>query len=209
MNNKIIVPFIGICILSIISCKSNTNKSTDTTSNNDKTSVLDKMENISKMAEVAEAATARMEELKKMPPVGNDALKLFFKEKAAGIKRSTFSVQNTIGYSVGEATYKKNDSVEYKISIYDCVGEMGASFYSLMAMSKLNMEKEDENGYEKTIDFMGTKALKNYKNEGEQCSLSFISAERFWVQIEGTHTNFENLQVFIDDLELAKLTSLK
>ncbi len=209
MNNKIIVPFIGICIVAIISCKSNTNKSTDTTSNNDKTSVLDKVENISKMGKIAEEATARMEELKKIPPVSNDALKSFFKEESSGIKRSSFSVQNSMGYSIGEATYKKNDSVEYKITIYDCAGEMGSGFYSLMAMTKLNMETEDENGYEKTIDFMGTKALKSYKNYDQQCSLSFVSAERFWVQLNGTHTNFDDLQVFIDDMELPKLTRIK
>jgi hypothetical protein len=208
MNSKIAFSFIIICLLAM-SCKNSGNKSEEKNTINDKTSVLEKVENISKMGKIAEEATARMEELKKIAPVSNDALKSFFKEEVAGIKRSSFSVQNSMGYSIGEATYKKNDSVEYKITIYDCAGEMGASFYSLMAMTKLNMETEDENGYEKTIDFMGTKALKSYKNYDQQCSFSFVSAERFWVQINGTHTNFENLQVFVDDIELTKLASIK
>jgi hypothetical protein len=208
MNSKIAFSSIIICLLAM-SCKNSGNKSEEKNTSNDKTSVLEKVENISKMGKIAEEATARMEELKKIPPVSNDALKSFFKEEVAGIKRSSFSVQNSMGYSIGEATYKKNDSVEYKITIYDCAGEMGASFYSLMAMTKLNMETEDENGYEKTIDFMGTKALKSYKNYDQQCSFSFVSAERFWVQINGTHTNFENLQVFADDIELMKLASIK
>jgi hypothetical protein len=209
MNNKIAFLFIGICFLTIMSCKSNAKKSDDNPIKSDKTSVFEKVENINKMAEMAETSTARMEELKKMPPVSNDALKLFFKEEVNGIKRNSFSVQNTIGYTMGQATYKKNDSVEYKIAINDCAGEMGASFYSLMIMTKLKIETEDENGYEKTIDFMGTKALKSYKNYNDQYSLSFISAERFWIQIDGTHTNFENLQAFVDDIELTKLASIK
>lgn len=209
MNSKIAFSIMGTCFIAIMSCKSGANKNTDNATNNDKTSVLDKMENISKMGEIAEASTARMEELKKIPPVSNEALKLFFKEEVAGIKRSSFSVQNSMGYAVGEATYKKNDSVEYKISIYDCAGEMGSGFYSLMAMTKLNIETEDENGYEKTIDFMGTKALKSYKNYNEHYSLSFIAAERFWVQADGDHTNFENLQAFIIDIELTKLNGIK
>jgi hypothetical protein len=208
MNSKIAFSFIIIYLLAM-SCKNSGNKSEEKNTRNDKTSVLEKVENISKMGKIAEEATARMEELKKIPPVSNDALKSFFKEEVAGIKRSSFSVQNSMGYSIGEATYKKNDSVEYKITIYDCAGEMGASFYSLMAMTKLNMETEDENGYEKTIDFMGTKALKSYKNYDQQCSFSFVSAERFWVQINGTHTSFENLQVFVDGIELMKLASIK
>jgi hypothetical protein len=209
MNSKISFSIIGICVLAIMSCNNGANKNTDSATNNDKTSILDKVENISKMGEIAEASTARMEELKKIPPVSNDALKLFFKEEVAGIKRSSFSVQNSMGYAVGEATYKKNDSAAYKISIYDCAGEMGSGFYSLMAMTKLNIETEDENGYEKTIDFMGTKALKSYKNYNEHYSLSFIAAERFWVQADGDHTSFENLQAFINDIELTKLAGIK
>jgi uncharacterized protein YabN with tetrapyrrole methylase and pyrophosphatase domain len=209
MHSKLLSSIIGICFLSIMSCNNRANKNTDSATNNDKTSVLDKVENISKMGQIAEASTARMEELKKLLPVSNEALKLFLKEEVAGIKRSAFSVQNTLGYTIGEATYKKNDSTEYKIMIYDCAGEMGSGFYSLMAMTKLNIETEDENGYEKTIDFMGAKALKSYKNYNEHYSLAFIAAERFWVQAEGDHTSFENLQAFINDIELTKLNGIK
>jgi hypothetical protein len=209
MNSKITFSIMGTCFLVIMSCKNGANKNADSTAGNNKTTVLDKMENISKMGEIAKASTVRMEELKKIPPVSNEALKSFFKEEVAGIKRTAFSVQNTLGYAIGEATYKKNDSTEYKIIIYDCAGEMGSSFYSLMAMTKLNIETEDANGYEKTIDFMGTRALKIYKNYNEHYSLSFIAAERFWVQTDGDHTNFENLQEFINDIELTKLAGIK
>jgi hypothetical protein len=209
MNSKIIFPFIGICLLAILSCKSSTKKGTDNTIDNDKTSVLDKVENISKMGEIAEESNKRTEELKKMQTVSNDALKSFFKEEIAGIKRSSFSVQNSMGYAIGQASYKKNDSIEYKIIINDCAGEMGSGFYTLMAMTKLNIETEDENGYTKTIDFMGDKAVKSYKNYDQQCSISFIAAARFWVQIDGTHTNFEDLQAFIDNAEITKLSDIK
>lgn len=209
MNTKSISVLICFCILAIVSCKNGNSEKSGNTSSNDKTSVFQKVENINKLSEIADESNKRIEELKKIPAVSNDALKSFFKEEIVGIKRSSFSVQNSMGYAVGQATYKKNDTAEYRISIYDCAGEMGSGFYSMMAMTRLNIETEDENGYEKTIDFMGSKALKSYKKYNEHFSLSFISAERFWVQAEGDHTSFQDLEVFINSIDIAKLKNIK
>jgi hypothetical protein len=209
MTKKLIFPCIAICFLTFTSCKSKSNDSVNSVTNDDKTSLLDKVDNLSKMAEISEKSTVRIEELKKMTPISNEDLKSFFKEEAAGMKRNNFSVQNAMGYSVGEANYKKNDSVEYKIMINDCSGEMGSGLYSLMMMTKLNIETENENGYEKTIDFMGKKALKSYQNTDQKCSLSYVEGERFWIQVEGYHTTFEDLEAFIKTFELNKLESFK
>jgi hypothetical protein len=209
MIHKILFPVIIISFLSFSACKSKTKDSSNTNTKTENTSVVEAVENINKFAEAAEASKVRIEELKKLPPISNEVLKSFFKEEANEIKRSSFSVQSNQGYSIGEATYKKNDSTEYKVSIYDCVGEMGSGFYSLISLSKLNMETEDENGYEKTIDFMDTKAMKSYKKYNEQYQLSYFAANRFWVQMEGTHITYEDLQNFIADLDLSKLSSLK
>jgi hypothetical protein len=205
---KIFLAF-NIAVILFASCKSASNKAGDIGSNADKTSVLDKVENINKISEIVDQSKVRGEELKKIPPISNDVLKSFFKEEVAGAKRSSFSVQNTSGFSVGQASYKENDSVTNSITIYDCAGEEGAGFYSMMLMTKLNIETEDNNGFSKTVDFMGSKALKTYKNYDSECSFSFVSADRFWLQINGTHTSFEKLQTFIDAIELSKLTNLK
>jgi hypothetical protein len=209
MNTKSMCVIIGFCIWAIVSCKNGNSENSGNTSSNDKTTVFEKVENMNKISEIAEESNKRVEELKKIQPVSNDALKSFFKEEVLGTKRSSFSVQNSMGYSVGQATYKKNDSVEYRVSVYDCAGEMGSGFYTMMAMTRLNIETEDENGYEKTIDFMGSKALKSYKKYNDQFTLSFISAERFWVQVEGDHTSYEDLQAFINSIEISKLKDIK
>jgi hypothetical protein len=199
----------GMFVFLFTSCKSGSNKAGETTTNNDKTSILDKVENLNKISEIVNQSKVRGEELKKLPPLSNEALKSFFKEEVAGVKRSSFSVQNTSGFSVGQAEYKENDSVTNRITIYDCAGEEGSGFYGMMMMTKLNMETEDNNGFSKTVNFMGSKALKEYKNYNSECSFSFVSADRFWVQINGTHTSFEKLQVFIDGIELNTLATLK
>ncbi len=87
------------------SSKKGTNDSTKESNNN---SLADNIENFSKLQEVTDDYTKRAEELKKLTPVSSDGLKSIFKESVLAIKRTDFSVQNVVGYAMGEANYKIN-----------------------------------------------------------------------------------------------------
>ena len=87
-----------------------------------------------------------------------------------GMKRSRFSVNSMMGFATGEAEYKKDDTTKYKVMMYDCAGDAGASFYGMRFLTGWNIEKEDDNGYEKTVSFMGTKALEKYSKNSRKFS---------------------------------------
>ena len=144
-----------------------------------------------------------------MQPITNDALKAYFKEEVLGIKRTSFNIASAAGYASGEANYEKDDTTNFKITINDCAGEGGSALYSLSALSEMKIETENENGYEKTIDFMGTKALKSFQKNQSKYQVGFMMAKRFYVNAEGTNMSFENLEAFIKATGIEGLSNEK
>jgi len=146
----------------------------------------------------------RVEELKKVQPLSNEEMKAMFPEQVMGMKRSSFSVNNTLGYASGEATYKKDDTTTYKITVFDCAGEAGAGFYGMKILAGYNLEREDDNGYEKTVTFKGQKAFESFRKYNNEYSLNFLDNERFWVAFEGRNTGLDNLKEFANNFNFKK-----
>ena len=196
--------------IAIASCSGNSSKEESVKDESSKESTekesTSASENISSSADETQK---RIEELKKMPLITNDQMKSLFPEEVMGMKRSQFSVNSMTGFATGEAQYKKDDTTRYRVMMYDCAGEAGAGFYGMRFLTGWNIEREDDNGYEKTVSFMGTKALEKYQKNQEQYSLNFVTADRFWITLEGENTGLDNLKSFAQALNLEKLKDLK
>jgi hypothetical protein len=164
---------------------------------------------LSELAKAAESMGDKTEELKKLTPLSTDALKSFLPETLLGIKRSRFNVANNMGFAVGEATYKKDDTTDLKVMIYDCAGEAGAAFYGMNFFMRMNMQQESEDGYTKTTEFMGSKAVESYKKYNNQYQLTFLSGERFLISVEGDNTGLDAVKDAAKSLDYDKLKSLK
>lgn len=156
----------------------------------------------------ADQGQKRLDELRKLPPITNEELKSFFPAEVNGMKRSSFNVANTLGYAVGNAEYKKDDTTRYSVGIYDCAGEAGAAFYGMSYLARMNMEREDDNGYEKTVTYKGASALESFDKYNHTHKLHFVAGDRFWVMVEGNE-GLDNLKSFADALGLDKLKGAK
>ena len=189
----------------IISCNNAEKKDAAATETTESSSTTISSDNI---AAAADDAQKRIEELRKLPPISNETLKSFFPEEVMGMKRSSFSVNSAMGYAMGTAEYRKDDNVDYSVGIYDCVGDAGSAFYSLSYLSRMNMEQEDDNGYQKTVSYKGTKAFESYQKSNNQHTLSFVAGDRFWVTLEGNE-GLDKLKAFADALDLDKLKGAK
>ena len=157
----------------------------------------------------ADETQKRIEELKKVPLITNDQLKSFFPQEVMGMRRSQFNISSVTGFATGTAEYKKDDTTEYQVMIYDCAGESGSAFYGMRYLTGWNVEREDDNGYEKTVSFQGGKALESYNKNGNKHTLNFVTADRFWITLEGRNTGLDNLKSFAEALNLEKLKDLK
>lgn len=201
MKKYALIPALLICICTFNSCGNSGDKDKTNVSLSD---VKDAVDAVS-----SDDSQKRIEELKKLTPVSNDVLKAFFPEEVMGMKRSSFNVTNVTGYAIGTAEYKKDDTTNATVAIYDCAGDAGSAFYGMTYLTKLSIESEDENGYSKTVDFMGTKAIETYSKSNHQYTLNFLTGERFFVTLEGENTELDNIKSFANGLNLDKLKDLK
>ena len=160
------------------------------------------MNSLKKMQEGTDEMTKKTEELKKLTPLTLDQLKALLPETLAGIKRTNFNANSAAGYATVEGEYRKDDSTNLKVMIYDCAGEAGASFYTLTYWSAMNFQQESEKEYTKTIDFKGGKAIENYKKDQKESSLTYVANDRLLVAITGDNMEPSALKEAAQSLDL-------
>jgi hypothetical protein len=149
---------------------------------------------------------AKIEELKKLKPISNESLKAILPEELNGLKRTSYNVVN-MGFAMGQAEYKVGDDGEIKVIVYDCVGEAGSAFYGMNYFSRLNMEQEDENGYTKSVDFEGAKAIEHFDKSSQNYTLTYVTADRFLVSLEGRNASYDQLKSLARALDFSKAKS--
>lgn len=157
---------------------------------------------LSKMEQSADEMNKKIEELKKLTPLTIAQIKDMLPEELLGIKRTNFNSTAAMGFATGDAEYKKDDTTTIHLSIWDCAGEAGSGFYAMNYWTKMSMESENENGYTKTVDFMGGKAMEDYKKYNDAYTLTFTSNDRLMVTIAGQHIPLSSLQDIAKSLNL-------
>jgi len=153
----------------------------------------------------AEDMTQKMEDLKKLTPLTLDQLKALLPEEISGIKRSSFNANSTMGFSVAEAEYQKDEDADIKLVIYDCAGEAGAGIFGLSYWTKMNMQSESSDGYVKSVDFNGTKAVETYQKGNNETALTYVVNDRLMVVITGRNVDKDAIRQVAQDLNLKTL----
>jgi hypothetical protein len=200
MKHFILPCLVAACLL--IACNSNKSKDSTTTEETGKEKTSTETTSDNKSTSAADEMQKRMEELKKLPALSTEQIKAMLPEVLAGMKRSSFSANSMAGYGVGEASYKSDDGEKsMRLSVYDCVGDAGAGFYSLMYWG-WNMERQDDNGYEKTTTFNGGKAIEKYEKGSERYTLTFPASNRLLVSVEGEKIGLDALKQAAGSLNL-------
>ncbi|MBS1653806.1 MAG: hypothetical protein JSU05_03095 [Bacteroidetes bacterium] len=150
--------------------------------------------NVNNMAQAADAMKAKAEELQKLTPLSLDQLKALIPATLMGAEKKSFSANSMMGVSTAEARYEINDTSSIKLNIFDCAGNAGAGIYNMQFLAMMNFQQEDENGYTKTIDFMGGKAVEKASNHNENTELHYLSGDRFLVTLEGNNVSVDALK---------------
>ena len=174
-------------------------KGTTFTSDDGKTTVS---VDVSKAEDAANEMNAKIEELKKLPPLTVEQIKTMLPDVLLGMKRSNFNATTAMGFATGDATYTKDDTTNIHLTVWDCAGEAGSSFYALNYWTKMSMESQNDDGYTKTVDFMGGKAVEDYKKYNEAYTLTFTSNDRLMVTIAGMNVPLSTLQDAAKSLNL-------
>lgn len=158
--------------------------------------------NTEEASTVANEMEKKVEELKKLPPLTVDQIKTMLPEELQGMKRTSFNANSMMGFASGEATYKKDDTTEIRLTIFDCAGEAGSGMYALNYWTKMTMESQNESGYTKTIDLMGVKAVEDYKKYNNSYTLTYAANDRLLVTLHGQNVPLDQLKDAAKSLNL-------
>lgn len=176
----------------------NNNKPGVVTSEDGKTKV-----EITPATAVMEDIQKKTEALRGLTPLTTDQMKALLPEELMGMKRSSFNATSPMGYSMANATYKKEDGDQrIQLTIIDCAGDAGAGFYSINYAARMNSVSENEYGYTKTTEFNGGKAVESYKKNSEEYQLLYIANDRLLVTVEGEKIGLDAVKDVAKNLNL-------
>ncbi|GAB2614587.1 hypothetical protein GCM10027035_08880 [Emticicia sediminis] len=164
------------------------------------------MELVDKIKE--EAENMSNEEPKEV--VDAKLLKELLPEEAAGLARKSAESEKVgaMGFMVSKAEAKyKNDDSSIEVNIIDVAGT--GALMGMAAWSMMDMDKETENGYEKTTTYKGNKAYEKYNSKNNDGEMAVIVAKRFVVSVKGRNVAIDKIKDTLDDIDLGKLEDLK
>lgn len=116
------------------------------------------------------------------------------------------------GFSVAtaRAVYKSADRKgQVSIKILDIGGTTGPLAMMTFGWGVVEIDKEDENGYEKTTLIKGNKALEKYNRRFQKGEVKLLAGGRFLVEVDGRGVPMKTIKSALDDINLAKLAALK
>jgi len=137
-------------------------------------------------------------------------LKELLPEEAAGLARKSAESEKvgSMGFMVSKAEAKyKNDDSSIEINIIDVAGT--GALMGMAAWSMMDMDKETENGYEKTTTYKGNKAYEKYNSKNNDGEMAVIVAKRFVVSVKGRNIEMDKIKDTLDDIDFGKLEDLK
>ena len=112
--------------------------------------------------------------------------------------------------SKAEANYNNDDySQSIDVEITDLAGATGYAGLAAWGWAMVDIDKETENGYEKTIKYKGHKAYEKYDSQGSYGSIEVLVSGRFMVSVSGNGVSMGEIKSAIDQIDIGKLESMK
>ncbi|MFD2933205.1 transposase [Spirosoma flavum] len=166
---------------------------------------------VSAMKEMA----AQAEEMQKSGPVATvdfRSLKELLPADADGLARKEASGEKNgaAGFTISTANGKyanADDSETIELSIVD--GGGSAMMMGLAAWSMMEVDKETENGYEKTSKIGDNKSYEKYDNSNKEGEVDLLVNKRFVVTAKGRGISMDKIKAALEDVDLDKLAGLK
>lgn len=154
------------------------------------------------------------EEGKEVETVNFRELKALLPEELDGLRRTSASGEKTnalgLNVSKAEGEYKTEDnSSRIKITIVDMGGMSGWAGMAAFGWTMTEIDKETEDGYERTIEYRGYKGLEKYNTKRNDGKKEIMVAKRFMVTVEGDNVPMEAIDDAMDEIDLDELEEMK
>ncbi|MBI5916922.1 MAG: hypothetical protein HY842_16245 [Bacteroidetes bacterium] len=147
---------------------------------------------------------------KQVEPINFRQLQELLPEELASYERTSKGGETTgaggMTVSRAESKYKKGDAT-VEVNVMD-TGGLGMAMMGMAAWSTIVIDKEDENGFERTSTLEGYKCYEKYSKNSGRSELAIIVADRFLVTTKG-ETDMDDLKKLVKGMDLRKLAGMK
>lgn len=158
-----------------------------------------------------EKAIKKIENSERVEPVNFRELKKLLPEEFANLKRKSISGESSgamgMKVSMAEATYvmEKNDS-RIDVDIVDTGGiGFGGVGMAMAAWAMMDIDKEDDNGYERSIMLDGNKAFEQYKYNSKFGEIAVLVEGRFVVTFSASGLEMKELKSIVKTFDFKAL----
>lgn len=172
----------------------------------------------SQPANMEEALSQAQEALKNVniqqgvEPVNFRALKELMPAQLAGFERQKLSGESAgamnMKISKAEGKYRDASGKNLDVDIVD-MGGIGMGMMGMAAWATVTIDKEDDNGYERTSTLDGYKCFEEFRNDGSSSKLSVLAEDRFVIALSCRGCSMESMRSAVKELDLGKLKGLK
>lgn len=161
------------------------------------------------------AMADQAEEMQKKGPVKTvdfRALKEMLPTEVDGLarKEATGEKNGAAGFTFSTATAKyANDDNSETIELTLVDGGGSGMMMGLAAWSMIEIDKETDDGYEKTGTMGDYKSYEKYDNSDKSGEIAVLVNKRFVATAKGQGISMDKLKATLDDVDLKKLGDLK
>jgi hypothetical protein len=207
MSNKILAVVFVVFSFMFFGCG---DKKTDSPQNESSENKSDLENFADKMKDVSEG----FKDGKKVNPVDFRDLKSLLPENIGNLKRSNLEGEKVaaMGMNISHANADYNDTesnVSIDLKITDLGSVSGLSGLAAYGWYLVDIDKENESGYEKTMTYKGNKGYEKYNNENKDGEISILVAKRFVIEANGKNVSMDQMKAAVNLIDIGKLESWK
>jgi hypothetical protein len=169
-----------------------------------------------KLAEGAQKMAEAMKDIndgKKVEPVDFRELKTLLPESLPGLTRGNVEGERSgtmgIQVSMASADYTDENGVSISIKISDMGGLTGAMRLATLGWTMAQIDRENNDGYERTTTFNGNKAWEQYWTSNRHGELHILVAGRFVVEVDGNQCEMSQIKDAAGKVDINKLEAMK
>jgi hypothetical protein len=150
---------------------------------------------------------------KKVETVDYKELKGMLPESLPGMKRTDATGEKTAAMGMqishAEGRYSSDQGASTTIKITDIGSMTGLAGMTAYAWARVDVDREGDNGYEKTSTFNGYKSHEKYDRASKSGEISVLVGDRFVVEVDGNNVEMDAIKSALGKVDLGKLNSMK
>jgi hypothetical protein len=169
-----------------------------------------------KIAESAEKMADAMKDMndgKKVEPVDFRELKALLPEALPGLTRGNVEGERSgaMGADVATASadYANENGTSLSVKISDMGSLTGAMRMATLGWTMAQIDRESNDGYERTTTFNGYKAWEKYWTSTKHGELHVLVAGRFVVEVSGSECEMSQIKDAAGKIDFNKLAGMK